>query len=144
VFSLGLAGCPGDLDPRLLGPTGTGGGGGSGPQVCDGAALMVTKCGQPGCHSSTAPQAALDLASPGVISRLLGQPGNPTANPSCADNTKQLLVTGSSSGDGFLIDKLISPVPCGTIMPQIPGPLSATELQCMKDWATAVTTGAIN
>ena len=29
-------------------------------------------------------------------------------------------------------------------MPQLPGPLSATDdLQCMKDWATAVTTHQI-
>jgi hypothetical protein len=124
--------------------SGTGGTGGTGgPQVCDGAALMVAKCGMPGCHSANVPQAALDLASAGVISRLLGQPGSPAANPQCADNTKALLVDGSTTGDGFLIDKLISPPPCGTIMPQLPGPLNATELQCMKDWATAVTTHQI-
>jgi hypothetical protein len=143
VSSLVLVGCPGDLDPRLMG-SGTGGTGGTGgPQVCDAATLMKNQCGMAGCHSATVPQAALDLASPGVIARLLGQPGNPTANPACAGNTKALLVDGSTTGDGFLIDKLNNPAPCGTFMPQIPGPLNAGDLQCMKEWATAVTTHQI-
>ena len=143
VSSLVLAGCPGDLDPRLMG-SGTGGTGGTGgPSVCDGAALMVTSCGMPGCHSASVPQAGLDLASAGVIARLLGQPGNPTANPACVSNTKALLVDGSTTGDGFLIDKLNNPAPCGSFMPQVPGPLNAADMQCMKDWATAVTTHQI-
>jgi hypothetical protein len=111
--------------------------------VCDGVALMKSKCAQAGCHSASAPQAGLDLFSDGVISRLLGQPGRPDLNTMCPDNTKALLVDGSTTGDGFLIDKMIPPQPCGSIMPQVPGPLSATDLQCMKDWATAVTTHQI-
>ena len=71
--------------------SGTGGTGGTGgPQVCDAATLMKNQCGMAGCHSATVPQAGLDLASPGVIARLLGQPANPTANPACAGNTKAL------------------------------------------------------
>lgn len=143
VSSLVLVGCPGDLDPRLMG-SGTGGTGGTGgPQVCDGKALMVTKCAMAGCHSANVPQAGLDLTADGVVGRLLGQPGNPTANPQCPDNTKALLVDGSTTGDGFLIDKLNNPAPCGSPMPQVPGPLAAGELQCMKEWATAVTTHQI-
>jgi hypothetical protein len=104
---------------------------------------MVTKCGMPGCHGSSAPAVGLDLASAGVIGRLLGQPSNTAGNSVCSSNTKAFLVTGSTSGDGFLIDKLTNPPPCGTVMPQLPGPLNTTEMQCMKDWATAVTTGQI-
>lgn len=105
---------------------------------------MVSKCGQPGCHGSAAPQAAsLDLASAGVISRLLGQSSNASANPVCSTNTKALLVSGSNPADGFLLDKLNPVPPCGTVMPQVPGPLGATDMQCMQEWATAVTTGQI-
>jgi len=123
---------------------GTGTGGTGGPEVCDGAALMVSKCGQPGCHSSSAPAASLDLVSAGVISRLLGQSSNASANPVCSTNTKALLVTGSTPADGFLLDKLSPSPPCGTTMPQVPGPLDATSLECMQEWATAVTTGQIH
>src|SRR5262245_40597964 len=103
VAGLAVAGCPGDLDPRLLGG-GSGTAGTGGPQVCDGATLMVSKCGQAGCHNSNAPQAGLDLVTAGVISRLLGQPGRPDLNAVCASNTKALLVQGSNPATGFLLD----------------------------------------
>jgi len=120
--------------------TGTGGTGGS--TVCDAAALMATKCGIPGCHGTTAPAAGLELfTKTGLTGRLLGQPSNATANPVCASNTKPLLENGSNPATGFLLDKLVNPAPCGTPMPQVPGPLSQTEMDCMKAWSTAVTTG---
>lgn len=140
VSSLGLAGCPGELNPRLL-ATGTGGTGG--PTVCDAPAMMMSKCGQPGCHSASAPAAGLDLASAGVIARLLDKPSNTTANPVCADNTKPYLQMGTNPATGFMLDKLVNPAPCGTVMPQLPGPLNATEMQCFQEWSTAVTTGQI-
>ncbi len=130
--SVVLSGCPGELDPRL-----------KGPMVCDGAALMVTKCGMAGCHGASQPQAGLDLFSAGVAGRLLGQPSNTTLNPACAANTTPFLVTSSNPAMGFLLDKLVQPPPCGTIMPQIPGPLAQTEIDCLKEWSTAVTTGQI-
>jgi hypothetical protein len=116
---------------------------GTGPTVCDGAALMVNKCAQPGCHSTSTPQAGLDLASAGVAGRLLGKPSNATANPVCASNTMPYLLAGSDPATGFLFDKLQAQPSCGTPMPQIPGPLGQTDMDCMNDWATAVTTGEI-
>jgi hypothetical protein len=130
-----LSGCPGELDPRLKG--------GTGPQVCDGAALMVTKCGMAGCHGATQPQAGLDLFSAGVAGRLLGQPSNTAMNPACASNTTPLLMTSSNPATGFLLDKLVQPPPCGTVMPQIPGPLPQGDINCLQEWSTAVTTGQI-
>src|SRR5262245_51303923 len=140
LSSIGLLGCPGELDPRLE-MTGSGGTGGA--MVCDGAALMMTKCAMAGCHGATTPQAGLDLYSAGVVARLLGRPSNPAMNPACASNTNVYLEPSSTPAKGFFIDKLTVPPPCGTIMPQIPGPLSATDMACMTDWATAVTTGRI-
>jgi hypothetical protein len=138
--SLVLSGCPGELDPALL--TGTGGTGG--PMVCDGAALMVAKCTQAGCHGSNGPQAGLDLLTAGVAARLVGKPSNATLNPICASNTKPYLDTGSNPATGFLLDKLMATPPCGSVMPEIPGPLGQADLNCMNEWAAAVTTGQIH
>jgi hypothetical protein len=111
--------------------------------VCDGAALMVAKCTQAGCHGSSSPQAGLDLFSAGVAGRLLGKPSNTTANPICSSNTTPYLVMSSSPATGFLLDKLQPTPPCGSVMPEIPGPLGQADLDCMNEWATAVTTGQI-
>ena len=134
--SVVLSGCPGELDPRLKG--------GTGPTVCDGAALMQTKCGMSGCHGVSAPAAGLDLyTTAGLAGRLLGQPGNATLNPVCASNTTPYLVTSSNPAMGFLLDKLMATPPCGTPMPQVPGPLPQTDIDCIEEWSTAVTTGQI-
>ena len=145
VSSLGLAGCPGELDPRLLGPTGTGGTGG--PQVCDGKALMRGQaCSQPGCHAASGAQAGLDLFSDGVVQRLLGKSPiePPPAGAACAGMNMPYLVAGSNPATGLLLDKLKNPAPCGLPMPY-PGLmlLPAAEIACLQEWSTAVTTGMI-
>jgi hypothetical protein len=133
------AGCAGDLDPSLKQNTG--------PTVCD-APTMVFKasCAQPGCHdANTTGGAGLDLASAGVVGRLLGQgpSTNSTAGASCSSAGKPYLMSGSNPATGLLIDKMSqSTVTCGTIMPQI-GNVSATQISCLNEWATAVTTGVI-
>jgi hypothetical protein len=140
LTSVVLAGCPGDLDPRLMGG---GGGGTGGTQVCDAPALMVTKCGQPGCHATTAPQGGLDLQSGGVAARLLAAPV-PGMNPSCTDNFRTAYLTPSSNpADGFLFGKLMNPAVCGAPMPEL-GTWMASDASCLQEWATALTTGQIS
>jgi hypothetical protein len=143
VSCLGLAsavltGCPGDLDPRLMG----GGGGTGGQQVCDGAALMVTKCSQPGCHSDSSPQGGLDLKSAGVAARLKAAP--PAGmNPSCTDDLRTAYFGPASDvSSGFLFKKLMTPPPCGSPMPEL-GTWTTTDATCLQDWATAVVNGQI-
>jgi len=138
VASLGLTGCPGDLDPRLMG----GGGGTGGQQVCDAAALMVTKCAQPGCHSDSSPQGGLDLKSAGVAARLKAAP--PAGmNPSCTDDLRPAyLGPASDVSMGFLFKKLMMPPPCGSPMPEL-GTWTANDATCLQDWATAVVNGQI-
>jgi hypothetical protein len=139
LTSVVLAGCPGDLDPRLMG----GGGGTGGSQICDAQPIMVAKCGQPGCHSESIPQAGLDLKSAGVAARLLAAPVA-GANASCTDDLRTAYLTPNSNpATGFFFQKLTSAPPCGLKMPEL-GDLTANEMSCLQEWATAVTTGQIS
>src|SRR4051812_1663651 len=74
----GLAGCAGELDPSLLpggrgNPLGQAGSGGG--AACDAPKMVfAASCAITGCHAAnTAGGAGLDLASAGVVGRLLGQ-----------------------------------------------------------------------
>jgi len=139
LTSVVLAGCPGDLDPRLMG----GGGGTGGSQVCDAPTIMVTKCGQAGCHSDSSPQGGLDLKSSGVAARLLAAPVA-GANPSCTDDLRTAYLTPNSNpATGFLFQKMTSAPPCGLKMPEL-GDWFASDASCLQEWATALTTGQIS
>jgi hypothetical protein len=144
AFSLVLSGCPGDLDPRLMG-TGTGGSGGGG-NVCDGAAMMADtlKCGSnAGCHGSTAMIAGLDLVSAGVAGRLLGRMPDPTTSTSCGASTMPYIVQGMSPATGLIFDKLNATPTCGSPMPFPLGNLPQADRDCLQEWANAVATGQI-
>ena len=141
LTSIVLAGCPGDLDPRLMG--GGMGTAGTGGQICDAPSVMVTKCGQPGCHSETAPQAGLDLKSTGVAARLLAAPAA-GQNPSCTDDQRPAYLTPQSNpATGFLFTKLMPSPPCGLQMPEL-GTWTTSDASCLSQWATALTTGQIS
>ena len=136
--SLGLSGCPGELDPRLKGPVE--------PTVCDAATFMRGQtCSIAGCHFMTAPAGDLDLFSPGVISRLIGRMPNPTsATSACTASTMPYLTAGSNPATGLLLDKLKMMPTCGLAMPY-PGLtlLPANEIACIQEWSNAVTTGML-
>jgi hypothetical protein len=152
----GLAGCAGELDPSLFpGATGSGnssgqagsGGGGGGATACNAPQMVFAAgCALPGCHAAnTAGGAGLDLASAGVAGRLLGQ--GPSTNTGggavCASVGKPYLVAGSNPATGLLMDKMDAlKVTCGSTMSLL-GNLSSSQLACLSDWATAVTTGVI-
>jgi hypothetical protein len=88
--------------------------------------ILVPKCGT--CHGAAMPAAGLDLVTAGAKARLLNI-------PSRACNSKPLIVAEPAVG-GHFFDKLAGAVPgCGNQMP-FGGinPLSAAEVQCLKDW----------
>jgi len=151
ILLAGLAGCAGELDPSLLpgagGSSGQAGSGGGGATVCNAPQMVfAASCAVPGCHSANTPGAAgLDLASAGVVGRLLGQgpSTNNAAGALCESVGKPYLMAGSNPATGLLIDKMdANKVTCGNTM-SVLGQLNAAQLTCLSAWATAVTTGAI-
>jgi hypothetical protein len=154
LTSLGLMGCPGSLDPSLIGGTGSGGtsggGGTGGTGTCDVTAIFTQQpgfgCATSGCHDTAdAPLAAagLDLTLNATIgSRLVGvaSPGDTNASgaPACAGKT--YLDPTSNPATGLLIDKVTLPNGsaglCGQAMPY-PGTsrLTAAQQTCVEQWA---------
>ena len=151
----GPGGCAGEIDPSLipgaggsgspLGQAGSGGGGGA--SVCDAPKMVFSaSCSPVGCHSANSSGGAgLDLASAGVVARLLGQgpSTNTAAAAACESAGKPYLMAGSNPATGLLMDKVDpAKVTCGTSMALL-GQLDAAEVACLSAWATAVTTGVI-
>jgi hypothetical protein len=88
--------------------------------------IFQATCGTAGCHSSTSPQAGLDLVSAGVAQRLINQPSHECAG----------YILLASPDAGLLFDILQSTPPCG--LPQMPDdelPLTSGQIQCIADWA---------
>ncbi len=140
---LALSGCAGGLDPALFPPTGMAGASGSGGTVCNAPAMVLTPtCGLSGCHGGSSPQAGLDLASTGVVARLVDRTPSATLSLSCGASTKPYLVSHSNPASGLLLDKLDSPPPCGAQMP-LGAALNASDRACVDAWALAVTTGVV-
>jgi hypothetical protein len=156
--SLGALGCPGTLDPALLGSTSgaggsgaTGGSGGTGGAItCDVTAIFTQTvgvgCATSGCHDTAdAPTSAagLDLTLNATIgSRLVGvvSPGDATAGSLCGGDTTPYLKPMSNPAAGLLIDKITLPNNsaglCGDAMPY-PGVtrLTAAQQTCVEQWA---------
>ena len=149
VAGLWAVGCAGNIDPSLL-PQGSGGTGSpqgtagtSGGTACNAPAMVLStaRCAGAGCHSSTQPQ-GVDLMSPGLVARLLNV--KPTTG-ACMPGGMAYLTPGSTPATGLLLDKLKATPSCGLTMPfgGLGGALNDSELACVNDWATAVTTGRI-
>lgn len=139
-----LSGCAGGLDPTLFPPTGGAGAPGTGgTMVCDAPAMVLSpKCGVSGCHSSSSPQSGLDLASTGLVARLVDHTPSATLSLNCGASTKPYLVSQSNPPSGLLLDKLGAQPPCGVQMP-LGGVLNSTDRACVDSWALAVTTGVV-
>ena len=146
-------GCPGTLDPSLVGTetTGTGGtgaatgggtGGTNGAGCADGGTQIVASlCATIGCHDSTTMEGGLDLTPNSAIgSRLVGvtSTGN---GPDSVCGGKTYLVTGSNPASGLLIDKIKGAQTCGAGMPY-PGAslLPASQQACIEQWAEGLIT----
>jgi hypothetical protein len=132
------------------GPAGTSGAAGTSGTICDAPALVFQSadtlrgCGSDaGCHGATNHESGLDLVSPGVIARLLDKAPDPVTSVSCMGIKTPYLISNSNPAKGLLIDKLISTPSCGSPQPFPLGGLPADQMNCLMQWATAVTTGAI-
>jgi len=143
LTSVALAGCAGDLDPRLRSGGGTAGTGG--PQACDAPAMVFSappngKCTLAGCHDPVYKQGGLDLTNDaGLAGRLLGVTSNGMNGSSCGANTTPYLVAGSNPAAGLLLDKMFAAsVPCGTKMPSL-GSLTQQDADCINSWALSLT-----
>lgn len=149
-----LSGCPGSLDPSIMsqagtgGTTGTGGGNGTGGSTSnctgdnDGATIVTNSCaGNTGCHVPNSPLGAgLDLTpDSGIASRLLGVTSKGVSPSMCAGNSEPYLKAGSNPASGLLIDKLGASPPCGVRMPYLATALTATQQECLTEWATSIT-----
>jgi hypothetical protein len=146
LSSLGLAGCAGEIDPRLeLGPTG---GGGSTGAPCDAPAMVFDRspnplCAQLGCHDANATaQAGLNLKNDGAIAaRLVGVMASGTNGSVCGGVTTPYLAPGSQPATGLLLDKMFATtLPCagGNRMPSL-GTLTSTDMACIISWANDLT-----
>jgi hypothetical protein len=153
--SLGALGCPGTLDPALIGSASgaggsgaTGGGGGTGgATTCDVTAIFNQPagvgCATSGCHDATLLGAGLNLTlDSGVGSRLVGVMSTGTNGSMCGSIGTPYLEVGSNPAAGLLIDKITLPMgsaglcPGGEPMPY-PGitRLTAAQQTCVEEWA---------
>lgn len=158
-----LTGCPGSLDPSLMGEppaTGTGGsngsggspgsGGGSGADCTgdnDPATLVNTQCTSV-CHNPQVENSlggGLDMTMDANLkSRLVGvkSPATAMGQSKCSGNSEAYLNANSNPATGLLIDKVTkSTPPCGVQMPYLAQALDATQQQCLIKWATTLTSG---
>jgi hypothetical protein len=90
--------------------------------------IFKPECGA--CHGSNAPDADLDLLSPGVKTRLIGIPSK-----TCPG---KLLVTVDPVPDGVFFQTLVAPRAAGCTNPLHAGgtfvPLAPIEVKCLRDW----------
>lgn len=149
-----VAGCAGSLDPSLNqtgsggsngtgsgGSMGTGSGGSSGNCTGDndGATIVMNQCTSM-CHSPGNPlSVGLDLTNDsGIGSRLVGVTSKGGGLSQCGGNSEPYLTAKSNPATGLLIDKMKTNPPCGASMPFGETVLSATQQQCVIQWATTI------
>ena len=97
------------------------------PNGVDALTILVQKCGS--CHGARTPTKGLDLASAGVVGRLVGVKsacnGRPFLDP-----------LAPSSGSSYFIEKLDGAVAgCGVQMPFGAPALNRDERACLQEWA---------
>ncbi len=95
------------------------------------SSLIVPTCALVGCHGGTKPQAGLDLASPGVESRLVDQPASSGCNGG-------IYVPRVNPTAGVFYQKLTDAPPCGARMPLIGNPLNKAQLACVAQWVNSI------
>jgi hypothetical protein len=103
-------------------------------------AILTAKCTN--CHSTAAAPTfgGFDMTAPGWEKALIGMGPKDTAPDSnkCKGMMQVYLKAGVQPAAGLFIDKItLSTPPCGVKMPMI-GVLSATEITCIKDWASGI------
>jgi hypothetical protein len=120
---LALAACPGSLgDPQPFRD------GEQCPDVPE--EIFAVSCAGTGCHEAYMPAAQLDLITPGLADRMVGQPA---VGEACAPMGTTLVVPEDPEAS-LLYLKLAGTPPCGEPMPLLLEPLSAKQLSCVKEW----------
>ena len=129
LLTLGAAGCPGNLDPSLMGM-------GNADAM---PIFMMHGCATTGsCHDANGSAANFDMATPGWETHLVGiNPlgGGAVLQSMCASNGPYLMVN-TQPAVGLFLAKLSSP-PCGQPMPLTGSRLTASELATVQNWANA-------
>jgi hypothetical protein len=155
-----LAGCPGTLEnPNAFpapmsgaagtqgaagggGPAGAGGPAGTGGGTCDAPTMVFDHygCAIAGCHGTPNPAGGFDMQTAGWETMLKGtnsKGGGTGGSMSMCMGMGPYLVPGSNPATGLFIDKLTKAAPpCGAAMPNIGGPLTTAEKNCVIQWAT--------
>ena len=157
-----FGGCAGSLDPSQFpggggnSTGGTSGGGTGGASNCTGGSsgdqIITNSCVNNQCHNPQEDStlgAGLDLTINSTIaSRLVDvvSPGDTAGQSVCGGNPEPYLKGGSNPATGLLIDKIQTNPTCpnnanccGVEMPQIGNALSASQVQCVIEWATTLT-----
>lgn len=115
-----LAGCPGELDENKFTTA-----------ACTDAPkdVFAVSCVD-GCHSKAASASSgdLDLESPGIAARLVGQKAKGGAG---------LLIDPADVDKSVMLTKLKSPPPFGAKMPFGSAALTDDKIKCVRDWIAA-------
>jgi len=103
-------------------------------------AIFMNKC--LACHSTAtaATFGGFDMTAPGWDKALIGMgpKDDAPATSMCKGMMQTYLKAGVQPAAGLFIDKISgSTPPCGGKMPQV-GSLNATEVMCIKDWASGI------
>ncbi len=165
LLTISWAGCAGSLDPAfsggagssgtagmgtagttgMAGTTGTAGGG----MGCDITPLFIGpaskyKCSETGaCHDATGGGGNFIMATADWQTHLVGvvPKGGGAVASMCATNatfkTMPYIISRSQTGDGLLMQK-IKGAPCGLQMPFGGAPMTAADITCAQQWATAL------
>lgn len=88
--------------------------------------LFEARCGG-ACHAGNEPVAGLDLVSPGVAARVLGQ-------VSASDVCGGAAIVDPAGGPQMLLGKLGDAPSCGARMPFGAAPLAAADVECVRRW----------
>jgi hypothetical protein len=135
--ALGLAACPGRIDDpsAFLGVAGD-----SSVVSCTigvsavEAQIIRPRCATAGCHERSMPAGRLDLESANLGARLV--------NVRASGCMGQVLVSPTSPGQSYFIEKLNASPRCGDRMPLGSPALTPSEVVCVRLWAeTLVTDG---
>jgi hypothetical protein len=99
-------------------------------------------CAISGCHSTSSASllgAGLDLTvNSSIGSRLVGVMSAGKGNSMCKGSTEPYLVAKTNPAMGLFVDKLNPSPPCGVQMPQVGGPLTSDQQNCIIQWATGL------
>ena len=97
--------------------------------------VFAQSCSGGACHSAGTKAGGLDLASPGVQTRLVN-----ALSKGCTD---KVLVSPGDAAGSYLLDKLRGAGDvCGVPMPKGGAPLDAARINCVTDWIDSLGSGS--